>query len=1044
LGWFTKYHGFNVILLGCLWVTGTVTAFAAPAVYCGANPDTSHPALYPGLGSPLVLSNGASIDAVWSKEAPYTTGVLFKDLEVDAASVSLETGSQIHVMARTVTDYLYPTGVSMQGDFAQHVQLSGQSKIKVELHDLLRQGTGVSLWQADTFKPVSVSLDEASSIDASSVCALGQDSIAWVQGVEISSKGHVDVALDGASRILARMESEMIDEPAKQPGQRCASFSTGFGILNSSSVNLTLDNGSLIESTVALKEHQAISLSYAVRLGLGLGLGPYGVIEDFDLSLSGSSKLKTSSTAGGEDSKAYSYGIMGLGLHATVALFEGSSIDVDASGADVYSAGILSETGVVQQSQIALGEGSSVAVKSDGANGHSQGIYLLLDETADNVTSTISLTEGSSIDTLSHFSDGSDFALSVGIYTDIKEQSVSAQSTVSLAGGSSITSVTTAAGAGSSAYSGGVHVAGVRSDISLTGNASIDSTASADVLAFSAGIDVVAVDARISLAHGSTIRAEASARSGEAFSYGVYHGEVIPMENSEEKTEYWFLDCDVNSSEVTLDVDATSAIMADWAVYSDIGTLGVTNSGLLAGRLKVSTLSNRGTGVLQATLGEDNTFGYTGGDGDSFYFQADTADLAGGSTFRIIPADNLGLSHLGDSARYALLKASDGSWTRDQLTLTSSGDASPLLGLKWDDASDDNHLIVNVSFLSPQQAGLSANATEAFKAAFADGRSTFTSSPEAWGPNVSGVSQTGMAQAVVTSYQNIGKRLGALQGLNSGDAIIGGKGLWYSLAHTDADQGYRNGVSGFDADTMGLSLGFDHDFGAVILGVAYTQGKTDADVDDHSATYDMNDDLFSLYGNYDGGQWYGEGVLTVGTGKVDSVRYVGGQGIEADYDSRSLNLKVESGMKLWVTDWQLTPLMSMEYAWKEDDSYTESGGDLALHVQSQDHTLFNIGTGVAVQKEFRQSWGVVTPEVKGMIYYDIENDRVISTANFVGGSHSFTAYGVEPAETSWQFGAALTLASLEEQNVCLRLGYDYCGREDFEAHSVSGKVRFEF
>ncbi|WP_300673740.1 autotransporter domain-containing protein [Desulfoluna sp.] len=1042
MGWFTKYHGFNVVLLGCLWVSGSVTAFAAPAVYYGANPDPSHPAIYSGFGNPLVLSNGESIDAVWSKEAPYTTGVMFKNLEVDAASVTLETGSQIHVIARTVTDELSPKGVHMQGDFAQHVQLSGQSKIKVELQDLLRQGTGVSLLQANSSKPVSVSLDEASSIEASSACALGQDSIAWVQGLEISSKGEVTVALDGASRILSRMESERIDAPLNHPGQRCASFSTGFGVLNSSRVNLTLENGSLIEATAASKEHEAMTMSNAVQLGLGFG--PYGVIDDFDLSLSGGSKLKTSATAGGEDSKAYSYGIMGLGRQATIALSEGSSIDVDASGAHVYTGGISSEAGVVQQSQISLGKGSSVAVKSDGANGYSQGIYLLLDETADNVRSTIRLTEGSSIDTLSHFSDGSEFAFSVGIYTDIKEQSASAQSTVSLSDGSSITSVTTAAGAGSSAYSGGVHVAGVRSDISLTGNASIDSTASADVLAFSAGIDVVAVDASISLAQGSTIRAEASARSGKALSYGVYHGKAISIASSDKETEYWFLDCDVDSSKVTLDVDATSSIMADWAVYSDIGTLGVTNSGLLAGRLNVSTLSNRGTGVLQASLGEDNTFGYTGGVGDSFYFQADTADLAGGSTFRVIPTGNLGLTQVGDSARYALLKASNGSWTRDQLTLTSSGEASPLLGLTWDDASDDNQLIVNVSFLSPQQAGLSVNGTEAFKAAFADGRSTFTSSPEAWSPNVSGVSQTGMAQAVVTSYQNIGKRLGAMQGLNSGDAIIGGKGLWYSLAHTDADQGYRNGVSGFDADTMGLSLGFDHDFGAVVLGVAYTQGKTDADVDDHSATYDMNDNLFSLYGNYDGGQWFGEGVLTAGTGNVDSVRYVGGQGIEADYDSRSLNLKVESGMKLFVTDWQLTPLLSMEYAWKKDDAYTESGGDLALHVQSQDHTLFNIGTGVSVQKEFRPSWGAVTPEVKGMVYYDVENDRVISTANFVGGSHSFTACGVEPAETSWQFGAALTLASLESQDVCLRLGYDYSGREDFQAHSVSGKVRFEF
>jgi len=79
-----------------------------------------------------------------------------------------------------------------------------------------------------------------------------------------------------------------------------------------------------------------------------------------------------------------------------------------------------------------------------------------------------------------------------------------------------------------------------------------------------------------------------------------------------------------------------------------------------------------------------------------------------------------------------------------------------------------------------------------------------------------------------------------------------------------------------------------------------------------------------------------------------------------------------------------------------------------------------------------------------MVYYDLDNDRIVSTANFIGGSSAFVSYGVEPAETSWQLGTALTFASLGEQNVNLRLGYDYCGREDFDAHSFSGKVQFSF
>ncbi len=79
-----------------------------------------------------------------------------------------------------------------------------------------------------------------------------------------------------------------------------------------------------------------------------------------------------------------------------------------------------------------------------------------------------------------------------------------------------------------------------------------------------------------------------------------------------------------------------------------------------------------------------------------------------------------------------------------------------------------------------------------------------------------------------------------------------------------------------------------------------------------------------------------------------------------------------------------------------------------------------------------------------MVYYDFENDSIVSTSNFIGGNTSFVSKGIKHAETSWDLGAALTIASYGEQNVSLCLGYDYSGRQDFDSHSVTGKVRFEF
>jgi len=269
--------------------------------------------------------------------------------------------------------------------------------------------------------------------------------------------------------------------------------------------------------------------------------------------------------------------------------------------------------------------------------------------------------------------------------------------------------------------------------------------------------------------------------------------------------------------------------------------------------------------------------------------------------------------------------------------------------------------------------------------------------------------------------------------------------MWFSVRFTEAEQDKRDNVAGFDSDTTGLSIGIDREFGDTVLGFAYTRGTTDADANDNSSDFDMTDNLFSLYGSYDGGAWYTEAILSAGFGDVEGDRVVGSDVYESDYDSDSYNAKIEMGMKLNQQGWQINPLFALQYSVKEYDSYTETGdGVMALHVKSQDYSTFTAGIGAAIQKEYLRNWGSFTPEVRATVNYDIENDRIVSTANFVGGSTSFVAKGIEPSETSWDLGAALTIASLGEQNVSLRVGYDYSGREDFEAHSFTGKIRFEF
>jgi len=505
----------------------------------------------------------------------------------------------------------------------------------------------------------------------------------------------------------------------------------------------------------------------------------------------------------------------------------------------------------------------------------------------------------------------------------------------------------------------------------------------------------------------------------------------------------------------SIHVDATSTLDGEWAVFVENDRIEMkredpvvtlNNSGLVKGRLGGVVLNNASTGTLQATFGCDDGFAYDAtAEDQAFYFITETATLEAGTTFRVVP-DDLGLAKPGDSNAYALLESAEtGNWDQKQLNLKAVGN-SPLLGLKWSENSTDKTLIAEIEFMTPAEAGLSGNAGSAFAAALADKDSAFlfNTDPEAWSPNVSGAFLTGMTQTLGASNANIGNRLGGLMGLNTGDEIVAAGGLWYNAAFTDADQSKRDGIAGFDADTAGISLGLDRQAGPVTAGVAFTVGNTDADADDSSSSMGMKDNLFSLYGSYDGGRWFSEAVLSAGVGSVDSTRRLDSQVLTANYDSTSYNALAKVGMKLSRAGWQINPLVAMDYSYKKYDSYTEEGGSGALDVESQDYTVINVGGGASMQRSWVKSWGVLTPEVSAMLRYDLEGDRIITTAKFVGGSTAFVAHGADPAETSWEFSTALTVASLEESAVSVRLGYDYAGRDDFNAHSVSGKVRYEF
>ena len=498
---------------------------------------------------------------------------------------------------------------------------------------------------------------------------------------------------------------------------------------------------------------------------------------------------------------------------------------------------------------------------------------------------------------------------------------------------------------------------------------------------------------------------------------------------------------------VGVSVDQTSSITGQWSIWGDSSTFAVNNYGLLDGRLKVTNLTNGSSGRLGATLSGTSSsriFDNNALDAEP-YFAATTATLNNGSTFLLKSSDLFGLTSVNDTISYRLFYADLGEWSQNINDLQLVTDSvSPMVSVNWSDLSDSQNLIVTTQLLSPAEAGLSMNAQAAALAALADGIFEFDSSPEDWTPGVSGALTLGTTAGLRHFSGSIRTRINGMRGINSGDETNYSKGLWLESGYSDADQNNRNSIRGFNAQSTHYSIGYDLEGNNALFGIAYTHSESDINGNSGSLNIDSNNHLFSLYGHYDFDNVFIQAFATFGRGNMDSFRIAGAQLLETDIDSQMYAISSQIGFETVVNNWQITPVLSFEYDKQHFDDYQETGGSLALDVDSQNYEIFNIGGGATLKRSWTKGWGNITPELTAMLYYDVIGDRVQSVSRFVGGQTSFVTNGSDPAQTSWEISPSVTIGTTGDYPMKVKLSYTYSGKEDFQASSISGELRFVF
>ena len=152
-----------------------------------------------------------------------------------------------------------------------------------------------------------------------------------------------------------------------------------------------------------------------------------------------------------------------------------------------------------------------------------------------------------------------------------------------------------------------------------------------------------------------------------------------------------------------------------------------------------------------------------------------------------------------------------------------------------------------------------------------------------------------------------------------------GYGSWGSL---DGD----NEAPGYDSTTGAIVVGVDYRFDdQFLIGIAGAYSFSNLDFDDGD-TGDVDSFQLGLFGSWDSGTWYVDGLLSYAFQSYDTKRHIDflGETAKADYDGGAAQVYGEVGYQFRVSDQALvTPLLGLGWTGVWTDDFTETGAGAA-------------------------------------------------------------------------------------------------------------------
>lgn len=309
-------------------------------------------------------------------------------------------------------------------------------------------------------------------------------------------------------------------------------------------------------------------------------------------------------------------------------------------------------------------------------------------------------------------------------------------------------------------------------------------------------------------------------------------------------------------------------------------------------------------------------------------------------------------------------------------------------------------------------------------------------------PDVDGAAANVATQGLALISGVTSSRTSAIRGQSSG-AALAETGVWAQGLYSDARQGTRNDVAGYNAYTSGMAIGADAKVtDSLTVGVAY--GYMDSTVNSKRGnTTEVDSHSFTVYTGYELGNYFVDSSLIYSKNENNSKREILNTTAKGTYDSNTLGLSVLGGYDFQLDGMTVSPLVGMNYSNTKLDGYTEKGSAAALRNGSQRYEIAELGAGARLSASYPLGQGRLEPQVQAMVYHDFAADSAKSTSTFVNavGGSSFVAYGAKPQRTSYQanVGADYKIGAFTVGG-----SYGYTGKKGFDSDTFAAKVRYDF